>query len=119
MRKKLPETRPGLTKKASVARMEYYVTVNFYPKTATPGEVFIKIAKEGSVVAGFVDALAITISIALQEGVKWETLGNKYLHTIFEPRDDMCSSVVDGIAKTISAVIKIRKEMLKTCKSLF
>lgn len=114
MRKRLPETRYGITRKGIVAKMEYYVTVNFYPDSAEPGEVFIKIAKEGSVIAGFVDALAITISIAFQHGVKWNILGEKYLHTIFEPRDDKSSSLVDGIAKTISEIIKLRVENLKT-----
>ncbi|KKK84047.1 hypothetical protein LCGC14_2787290, partial [marine sediment metagenome] len=102
-----------ITMKAHVARMQYYVTVNFYPDSADPGEVFVKVAKEGSTIAGFVDALAITISIALQHGVKWEVLGEKYLHTVFEPRDDESSSLVDGIAKTISSIIKLRKETLK------
>ncbi len=113
MRKRLPETREGITRKASVGKMEYYVTVNFYPDSATPGEVFIKIAKEGSTIAGFVDALAITISVALQHGVKWSILGEKYLQTIFNPRDDENSSLIDGIAKTISSIIELRKEILK------
>ena len=99
--------------KASVSKMEYYVTVNFYINSIKPGEVFIKVAKEGSTVAGFIDALAITISVALQHGVEWEILGNKYLHTIFEPRDDNASSLVDGIAQTISKILEIRKENLK------
>jgi len=112
-RKKLETTRQGITKKASVANLEYYLTVNFFGNTAKPGEVFIKIAKEGSTVAGLIDALAITISIALQHEVKWEILEGKYLNTIFEPRDDEISSLVDGIAKTISELIELRKEIIK------
>lgn len=112
-RKKLPETRVGITQKAFVGSMEYYVTVNFYPDSDLPGEVFITIAKEGSTLSGLVDALAITISIALQHGVKWNTLGEKYLHTIFEPRDDKYSSLVDSISQTISEIIKVRKDSLK------
>ena len=112
-RKRLPETRLGITAKASVAKMEYYVTVNFYPDSARPGEVFVVIAKEGSTIAGFVDALAVTISIALQYGVEWNILGDKYLHTIFDPRDDDASSLVDGIAQTITKIIEIRKGILK------
>jgi len=113
MRKRLPETRDGITMKAAVAKMEYYVTVNFYPDTATPGEVFIKIAKEGSIIAGITDALVITISVALQHGVEWKVLENKYLQTIFDPRDEKSSSLVDGIAKVISKIIKLKKETLK------
>ncbi len=112
-RKRLPETRPGLTRHATVGKMDYYVTVNFYPDSADPGEVFIKIAKEGSIISGFVDALCITISIAWQYGVPWKTLGQKYLGTIFEPRDDEASSLVDGISQTITCIIDIRKEQMK------
>lgn len=111
-RRRLSETRIGLTKKTQVAKLEYYVTVNFFDDTAEPGEVFIKIAKEGSTVSGLIDALCITISIALQHGVKWEVLGQKYLHTIFEPRDDSASSLVDSIAKTITELIELKKSTM-------
>jgi len=112
MRKRLPETRIGITRKASVGGMEYYATVNFYPDSADPGEIFVVIAKEGSTIAGFVDALAVTISVALQHGVPWEILGEKYLHTIFDPRDDNASSLVDGLAQTISNLVELRKGQL-------
>ena len=112
MRKRLPETRTGITRKASVGSMEYYATVNFYSDSADPGEIFVVIAKEGSTIAGFVDALAVTISIALQYGVPWEIIGEKYLHTIFDPRDDNASSLVDGLAQTISKLVVLRKEQL-------
>ena len=110
---KLPETREGLTQKAQVAGMKYYVTVNFFPNSERPAEIFLNIAKEGSTVSGLIDALAITISIALQHGVEWEVLGNKYLATIFEPRDDKSSSLVDSITKSVNKIISIRKEQLK------
>lgn len=100
-----------MTKKAQVASLEYYVTLNFFGDSADPGEVFIKVAKEGSTLSGLIDALAITISVALQYGVKWEILGEKYLRTIFDPRDDKSSSLVDGIAKTVSELIELRKEI--------
>ena len=109
---RLPESRLGITKKAFVGNMEYYVTVNFYPDRSVPGEVFIKIAKKGSIIAGFVNALAITISIAWQYGVPWDILRVKYEHTTFEPNDEKHSSIVDGIAKTIINIIKERKEQI-------
>jgi len=112
-RRRLEETRIGITRKASVANLEYYITVNFFGDTVEPGEVFIKIAKEGSTLSGLIDALCVTISVALQYGVQWEILGEKYLQTIFEPRDDESSSLVDGISKTISEIIKTRKGMYK------
>jgi len=112
-RKKLNKTRMGITRKAQVAKLEYYAIVNFFDDTAEPGEIFIKIAKEGSTISGLIDALCITISVALQYGVKWEILGQKYLQTIFDPRDDEASSLVDSIAKTVTEVIELRKEILK------
>jgi len=112
-RRKLEKTRVGITQKGQVANMEYYATVNFFKDTADPGEIFIKIAKEGSTIAGLIDALAITISVALQYSVPWEVLGKKYLQTIFDPRDDEASSLVDGITKSIDEVIEIRKELIK------
>lgn len=106
-RVRLPEVRSGLTKKAQACGMEYYITVNFFPNSVQPAECFCRIAKEGSAIAGFVEALMITISIAFQYGVPWDVLFNKFLHQIFEPRDDENSSLVDAIGKTISDVIKI------------
>ena len=112
-RKRLSENRIGITSKSQVGGMEYYVTVNFFDDTADPCEVFIKIAKEGSTVSGLMDALAITISIALQHGVEWSVLGQQYLGTIFSPRDDKASSLVDSVAKTIDDTVSLRKEILK------
>ncbi|KKM27522.1 hypothetical protein LCGC14_1573950 [marine sediment metagenome] len=99
--------------KASVGNMEYYTTVNFYPDSVTPGEVFITIAKEGGTIAGLVDILCFTISVALQYGAEWKTIEKRYIHTIFPPNDDENTSLVDGIAKTITRIIDIRKEILK------
>ena len=108
-RRVLEDERLGLTLKCRACGFKFYVTVNFFgtPKyQLEPAEVFIRIAKEGSTVAGFIEALAITISIALQYGVPWEVLYDKYLHQIFEPRDDKYSSLVDAIGKAITEVIK-------------
>jgi len=104
-RTRLPDVRAGLTKKAQACGMEYYITVNFFPNSKQPAEVFCRIAKEGSTVAGFIEALMITISIAFQYGVPWDVLYNKYLHQIFEPKDDRNSSLVDAIGKTITETI--------------
>ena len=106
-RRKLPVIRSGLTKKTQGCGMEYFITVNFYPNTVIPAEVFCRIAKEGSTIAGFIEALMITISISFQYGVPWSVLYTKYLHQIFEPRDDKNSSLVDAIGKTITEVIEI------------
>jgi len=113
-RRKLKDVRMGLTLKRRACGFKYYVTVNFFddsPHQLDPAEVFVRIAKEGSAVAGFIEALAITISIALQYGVPWVVLYDKYLHQIFEPRDDSNSSLVDAIGKTISETIEKWKSL--------
>jgi len=109
-RRKLDDVRTGLTKKSQACGFKFYVTVNFFGDTVDPGEVFIVIAKEGSSVSGFLDALAIVISIALQYGVPWAILYDKFLHQIFEPRDDENSSLVHAIGVVIDSVIKIKVE---------
>lgn len=108
LRHRLDETRKGLTLKDQCCGLEYFATVNFF-EDGSPAEVFIRIAKEGSTVAGLVEAFAITISIALQYGTPWEVLYDKYLGQIFEPRDDRASSLVDAIGKTIDRAVKLRR----------
>ena len=107
---KLDDVRAGLTMKDRGCGFKYYVTVNFYPE-GDPAEVFIRIAKEGTAIAGFVEALAITISIAWQYDVPWVVLYDKYLHQIFEPKDDENSSLIDAIGTTIDKVIKKHAEI--------
>jgi ribonucleoside-diphosphate reductase alpha chain len=58
--------------------------VGLYP-TGQPGEIFIKMAKEGSTVSGLMDAFATSISLALQHGVPLKVLCEKFAHTRFEP----------------------------------
>ena len=83
-RRHLPDERPALTHKFRVGEQEGYLTVGLYEDGA-PGEVFVKIAKEGSTVSGLTDAVAVLTSIALQYGVSLEKLVDKLEHTRFEP----------------------------------
>jgi len=108
-RRRLPETRFGITRKIVACGFKHYITVNFFPDN-TPGEVFVIIAKEGSTIAGFIDALMVTISISLQYNVPWEVLYDKYLNQIFEPRDDINSSLVHAIATELDQIIKLWQE---------
>lgn len=113
---KLPDTRSGFTRKETCGAYEFYVTVSFYDQgdlSSLPGEVFIKIAKEGSVLAGMCDALATTISLALQHGVPWKVLRDKYMHTRFEPSGSNAAgihfpSIVHAIACTVDEIIAHR-----------
>jgi ribonucleoside-diphosphate reductase alpha chain len=84
MRHKLKEERMSVTHKFNVAGHEGYLTVGLYP-SGDPGEIFIKMAKEGSTVSGLMDSFSCAISIALQHGVPLKLLCEKFAHTRFEP----------------------------------
>lgn len=107
-RTRLPDVRSGLTKRVNACGLTYYLTVNFIKEN--PMEMFVTIAKEGTAISGFVEAFAITVSIALQYGVPWEVLFDKYLNQIFEPRDDENSSLIHSIGTEVNNLIKIRRE---------
>jgi ribonucleoside-diphosphate reductase alpha chain len=84
VRHRLQDERASITHKFSIAGHEGYITVGLYP-SGQPGEIFIKMAKEGSTVSGLMDAFATSISIALQHGVPLKVLCEKFAHTRFEP----------------------------------
>ena len=83
-RRKLPSERRSITHKFSIGGHEGYITVGMYDDGA-PGEVFIKMAKEGSTLSGVMDGLALTLSIGLQYGVPLKALVDKLMNTRFEP----------------------------------
>ncbi len=83
-RRRLPAERAAVTHKFDIAGHEGYITVGLYPD-GQPGEIFLKMAKEGSTVSGLMDTLATTISVALQYGVPLKDLVNKFAHVRFEP----------------------------------
>src|SRR5690606_671798 len=85
IRKRLPDERPSITHKLSIAGHEGYLHIGLYPDTQMPGEIFITMAKQGSTISGLMDAFATAISIALQYGVPLEDLCNKFSHMRFEP----------------------------------
>ncbi len=84
VRHRLQDERASITHKFSLSGHEGYITVGLYPN-GQPGEIFIKMAKEGSTVSGLMDAFATSISIALQHGVPLKVLCEKFAHTRFEP----------------------------------
>jgi ribonucleoside-diphosphate reductase alpha chain len=84
MRYKLADERRSLTHKFSIAGHEGYITVGLYAD-GNPGEIFIRMAKEGSVIAGLMDSFATAISLALQHGVPPTILCEKFKGTRFEP----------------------------------
>ncbi len=83
-RRRLPDERPSITHKFSIAGHEGYITVGMY-EDGQPGEIFIVMSKEGSVVSGLMDSFATSISLCLQYGVPLEVLVDKFSFTRFEP----------------------------------
>ncbi|MDX2117096.1 MAG: adenosylcobalamin-dependent ribonucleoside-diphosphate reductase [Planctomycetota bacterium] len=84
MRRRLPDTRPGITHKFNVAGHEGYLNVGLY-EDGQPGELFITMSKEGSTIGGLMDSLGTATSVALQYGVPISSLVAKFSHQRFEP----------------------------------
>jgi len=84
VRHKLKEERMSVTHKFNIGGHEGYIIVGLYP-SGEPGEIFIKMAKEGSTVSGLMDSFALAVSIALQHGVPLKLFCEKFAHTRFEP----------------------------------
>jgi len=104
-RRKLPAERNSVTHKFSVGGHEGYITVGMY-QDGQPGEIFIKMAKEGSTLSGIMDAFALSVSISLQYGVPLRALVDKFVNSRFEPsgftgnpRIRYAKSVVDYIGR--------------------
>jgi adenosylcobalamin-dependent ribonucleoside-diphosphate reductase len=107
-RKRLPKSRPSVTTSFAVAGAEGYMTAGSYPDDGL-GEVFLKLGKQGSTLAGVMDAFSIAISIALQYGVPLETYVQKFTNMRFDPAgmtDDpdirMAQSVMDYIFRRLA-----------------
>ncbi len=83
-RRKLPAERMSITHKFAIAGHEGYIHAGMY-EDGTPGEIFIKMSKEGSTLSGVMDTLALSLSMNLQYGVPLEVLCEKLVHTRFEP----------------------------------
>ena len=103
LRRRLPDERASITHKFNVGGHEGYLTIGMY-EDGTPGEIFLRMAKEGSTISGLMDSFATAISLALQYGVPLKDLVNKFSHLRFEPagftgnRDiPMAKSLVDYI----------------------
>ena len=84
VRHRLPAERASVTHKFGLSGHEGYLTVGLYPN-GQPGEIFIRMAKEGSTISGLMDSFATAISICLQHGVPLKLLCEKFAHTRFEP----------------------------------
>jgi len=104
-REKMPYERASVTHKFSVSGHEGYLTVGMY-EDGRPGEIFIKMSKEGSTLSGVMDGLALTVSLGLQYGVPLKVFVDKLVNTRFEPSGitanpniRFVSSVLDYLAR--------------------
>jgi ribonucleoside-diphosphate reductase alpha chain len=107
-RKRLPKKRPAQMTSFAVGGAEGYMTASSYPDDGL-GEIFLKMSKQGSTLAGVMDAFSIAISIGLQYGVPLETYVSKFVNMRFEPAgltDDpdvrMAQSMMDYIFRRLA-----------------
>ena len=108
---RFPETRSGLTRKFACGP-NVYLTVNAMPN-GQPGEVFVKIGKRGSTLSGLMHAWAMTISAALQRGVPWPELRDKYIGSTFAPSTHEYKSLVDAVARNVDEMVE---ELRRFCE---
>ncbi len=103
-RQVLPETRSSITHKFNINGHEGYLTVGLHPD-GRPGEMFIKMAKEGSTMSGMCQAFCRAFSLALQYGLSLEDAVTRFRGMRFEPMGGTnnpeipnCQSIVDYVA---------------------
>jgi len=108
VRRRLPKKRSGRTFKFRVADTEGYLTTGEFPD-GTVGEIFLKVAKQGSTLAGIMDAFAISISMGLQYGVPLSAYVKQFVNTRFEPSgmtDDpdfrIATSILDYVFRLLA-----------------
>ncbi|MGV9775362.1 vitamin B12-dependent ribonucleotide reductase [Streptosporangium sp. NPDC003464] len=107
-RRRMPNQRPSTTTRFTVGGAKGYMTASSYPDDGL-GEVFLKMSKQGSTLAGVMDAFSVAISIGLQYGVPLETYVSKFVNMRFDPAgmtDDpdirMAASVMDYIFRRLA-----------------
>ncbi len=108
-RRRLPAERAAITHKFDIQGHEGYLTVGLY-EDGQPGEIFLKMAKEGSTLSGMMDSFATSVSVALQYGVPLRLFCAKFAHTRFEPSGytgnpqiPIAKSIVDYIFRWLAA----------------
>ena len=123
-RRRLPDERAGKTHKFTINTQEGYLTVSIY-EDGSPGELFVRMSKEGSTLGGLMDAWATMVSIALQYGVPLEAITSKFKDTQFDPRGftgnpeiKIVSSVLDYISKWLEKTF-LRAEVKHSTDSYF
>lgn len=118
-RRKLPQERMALAHKFSIAGHEGYLHVGMY-ENGTPGEIFIKMSKEGSTLSGVMDTLALSLSMNLQYGVPLEVLCEKLVGARFEPMGltgnkeiPMVKSIMDYLGRWLALKFLTKEKALQ------
>lgn len=96
-RKRLPDTRESITHKFTIDGHKCYFTVGLF-EDGSPGELFIKMNKNGSTINGLMNGIGVLTSIGLQHGVPLDTMANKMHNMRFEPMEQgKATSILDYI----------------------
>ncbi|RMD51488.1 vitamin B12-dependent ribonucleotide reductase [Candidatus Parcubacteria bacterium] len=118
-RRRLPDERKSITHRFTIANYKGYITVGLYDD-GSPGELFVTMAKQGSVISGLMDAFATSVSMALQYGVPLQVLVNKFVHMRFEPSGftqnpniRMAKSIVDYIFRWLALKFLTPEEQIR------
>lgn len=116
-RQRLPETRASITCKVEhTPNLDIYVIVGFfaastkeeYKDVEQPGEVFIKLAKEGSTLGGLCDVIGVMMSLMLQYDIPWDRIAKKVRDTNFEPTNQMGKSIAHTIVTAVDKILSDR-----------
>jgi ribonucleoside-diphosphate reductase alpha chain len=118
-RRRMADERRSITHRFNIGPHKGYITVGLYDD-GTPGELFVIMAKEGSVISGLMDAFSASISIGLQYGVPLQVLVNKFAHMRFEPSGftsneniRMAKSIVDYIFRWMALKFLSAEDQVK------
>ena len=120
-RQRLPETRASVIHKIEhTSNMDIYVIVGFFDShipldsdvdaapVEQPGEVFIKVGKEGSTLGGLCDMIAVTISLSLQYNIPWDRIARKMRNTNFEPENLEGKSIMHAVVAAVDKILSER-----------
>jgi len=118
-RRRLSDERKSITHKFNISGHKGYLTVGLFDD-GNPGEIFITMAKQGSVISGLMDAFAMSVSIALQYGVPLSILVRKFINSRFEPygfttnpQIRIAKSILDYIARYLGIKFLTPEEQLE------
>jgi ribonucleoside-diphosphate reductase alpha chain len=122
-RRRLPLTRRSITHKFSIAGHEGYLTIGLFDD-GTPGEVFIKIAKEGSTLSGLVQGFCRAFSLALQYGLSVPDACARFRGMSFDPmgatsnpRIPQASSILDYVARYLEDFDREHRRLVAESRS--